>query len=187
MAIAKSFSSGHSWTSLLAGTAIKFVTVLSLCLLLSACGFHLRGTGSDDVQIPAIHVSFEDNYGELSRSLNALLVGGGTRIVQDPMQSPWSLFVSAERNNRRVASTNSQISVAQYELQMLVEMRLENRDGAVIIPATVLSTDRLYEYDASNLTGSDAEEQVLRSEMRAELVERILRRIQMTIMNQAAI
>jgi LPS-assembly lipoprotein len=186
MVFAKSYSSENSWVSSLAGRMLEHGLVLSICLLLSSCGFHLRGTGSDAVQIPAIHVSFENSYGELSRSLEALLVGSGTQIVENPTESPWSLFVSAERNSRRVASTNSQISVAQYELQMLVEMRLENRDGSVIIPATTLSTDRLYEYDSSNLTGSDAEEQVLRAEMRSELAERILRRVKMTIKSQAA-
>lgn len=160
--------------------------LFAISLLLSSCGFQLRGTGEQAVHIPALYVVVVDNnFGKLSQSIRSALTDNGTFIPADPASAPWSLFLSSERNDRRIASSNSQVSVSKYELVMEVDLRLEAQDGTVLIPTTQLSTERLYEYDSSNLTGSDAEEQLLRQEMRAELVGRILRRVEMTIGNQS--
>lgn len=160
--------------------------LLIMTMMISSCGFHLRGTGDEITHVPALYLSMENNFGEMSRSIKSALADNGTEIVADPGGAPWSLFVSAERNNRRIASTNSEISVARYELQSMVDIRLEGEDGTLLIPTIMLSTERVYDYDSSNLTGSDVEEQLLKKEMRDELVERIIRRVEMTIVNQQA-
>ncbi len=153
-------------------------------LMISSCGFQLRGTNEEGVQIPALYVLNENNFGELSSEIRSALESNGTVVATDPGAAPWSLFVSAERSNRRIATTNSGISVARYELQLSVDIKLEALDGTVLIPTTVLNTERIYEYDSSNLTGSDVQEQGLRKDMRTELVERILRRVEVIIGNQ---
>jgi LPS-assembly lipoprotein len=160
--------------------------LLVMTLMISSCGFHLRGATEDAVHLPVLYVSMESNFGEMSRAIRSALTNSGTEIVTDPGAAPWSLFISAEKSDRRIASTNSEISVARYELQSMVDIRLEAQDGTLLIPTIALSTERVYEYDSSNLTGSDVEEQVLKKEMRDELVERILRRVEMTIGNELA-
>lgn len=158
--------------------------MLVVCLLLSSCGFHLRGTGEHTAQIPELYLHLDNNFGELSQSVRRILIGNGTEIVADAQDAPWSLYLSTQRNQRRIASTNSQIVVAKYTLQMQIDFRLEARDGSALIPLTTLNTERLYEFDSSNLTGSNNEEQILKEEMRSELINQMLRRIEMTIGSQ---
>lgn len=161
-----------------------FLMPLLVCVMISSCGFQLRGTGEQVVRIPVLYLVMENKFGDFSQLMNSALQNAGTRIAEKSADAPWSLFVSAERNSRRVASTNSQISAAKYELHMQIDLRLESQDGAILIPDTTLSTERLYEYDSSNLTGSGMEEQLLNQDMRLELIQRIMTRVEMTLGNQ---
>jgi LPS-assembly lipoprotein len=96
------------------------------------------------------------------------------------------MSILAERFSRRVASTTKAISVAKYELILQVRFSLTARDGKLLIPPALLIVERLYDYDSSNLVGSDAEEELLRQEMRAEIADSIIRRIGTTISSQVA-
>jgi LPS-assembly lipoprotein len=159
---------------------------LLVCAMLTSCGFHLRGTAGPELRIPALHLTAENLYGDLINALERTLSSSGTQLVDSSDLAPWTLSILSERLSRRVAATNRSISVAKYELILEVRFSLTARDGTLLTPPTSLSIQRTYEYDSSNLVGSDAEEELLRQEMRREIAESILRRMSTTINNQAA-
>jgi LPS-assembly lipoprotein len=159
---------------------------LLACVMLTSCGFHLRGTAEQELRIPALHLTAENLYGELIYALERTLSSSGTQLVDSRDLAPWTLSILSERLSRRVAATTRGISVAKYELILEVRFSLTARDGTLLTPPTSLSTQRTYEYDSSNLVGSDAEEELLRQEMRREIAESIIRRMGTTINSQAA-
>jgi LPS-assembly lipoprotein len=156
------------------------------CLMLASCGFHLRGTGDSALQIPALHLTAENVHGELIYALEQRLSSRGTQVVGSRDLAPWTMNILSERFSRRVVSTTKDISVGKYELILQVRFNLATRDGKLLVPPASLIVERIYDYDPSNLTGSDAEEELLRQEMRAEIADSIIRRIGTTISNQAA-
>jgi len=155
------------------------------CLILTSCGFQLRGTGDSAFRIAALHLAAEDARGELIVAFERNLSGSGTQLVGSSDLAPWTMSILSERFSRRVASTTKDISVAKYELILQVRFNLTTRDGKLLIPPASLIVERLYDYDPSNLVGSDAEEELLRQEMRTEIADSIIRRIAVTINNQA--
>ncbi|MDK1023158.1 MAG: LPS assembly lipoprotein LptE [Gammaproteobacteria bacterium] len=157
-----------------------------MCILLTACGFQLRGTAESEFRIPALYLTAEHTYGELIRALERRLSSNGTELVSSRDLAPWTVSLLAERFSRRVASTTRDISVAKYELILQVHFSLAAQDGKLLIPPASLIIERLYDYDPSNLVGSDAEEELLRQEMRTDIIDRIVRRIGTTINSQAA-
>ena len=157
-----------------------------VCLILTSCGFHLRGSAESETRIPALHLTAENVYGELIYAFESTLSSSGTELVESPDLAPWTMTILSERFSRRVAATTRSISVAKYELILQVRFSLTAQDGNLLIPPTSLTIQRMYEYDSSNLVGSDAEEELLRQEMRREIAGSIVRRMEATINSQAA-
>lgn len=156
------------------------------CILLASCGFQLRGTSESELRIPVLHLTAEDAYGELIRALESRLSSTGTELVSSRDLAPWTASILAERFSRRVASTTRDISVAKYELILQVRFSLAAQDGKLLIPPASLIIERVYDYDPTNLVGSDAEEELLRQEMRTDIIDSIIRRISTTINSQSA-
>ena len=154
------------------------------CLLLASCGFHLRGTGIAEHPAISLHVTAANSNAELLGMLERTLSGDGMKLVDDRALAPWTVSLLDENFSRRVASTTRGISVAKYQLILQVRFSLSARDGKLLIPATSLTVERMYDYDSSNLVGSDTEQTLLRDEMRMDIVERMIRRIETTISSQ---
>lgn len=156
------------------------------CLMLTSCGFHLRGTAESELRIPAIYLTAENVHGELITAFERRLSSSGTQLVGSRDLAPWALSILSERFSRRVASTTQNISVAKYELILQVRFSLTGQDGSLLIPPTSLTIERMYDYDSSNLIGSDAEQELLRREMQSEIADSIILRTGATINSQAA-
>ena len=157
--------------------------ILLALLLLYGCGFHLRGTGQISAQLGMLHVTAINAYGELVQKLESALTRSGVSIERDKSVAPYSLRIIGEKNTRRAATTTSRITVAEYELRLLVEFQLENLDGDLIIPPSSLVTERVYALDQANLVGSNDEEELLKEEMQDEIVDKIIRRVEAVTRN----
>jgi len=65
----------------------------------------------------------------------------------------------------------------------VVDVRLLSHDRVEVIPAVRVATERSYSFDNENLESSSEEEALLREEMRRDLSEQILRRVNISITN----
>ena len=156
---------------------VLFAIVLFAVVSLSACGFQLRGTGQISSHVDMLHVTAVNAYGEFVQKLETALQRAGVSMEDDKSLAPFSLHIIGEKNTRRAATTTSRITVAEYELRLLVEFQLENRAGDLIIPPSSLVTERVYALDQANLAGSNEEEELLKAEMQDEIIEQIIRRV----------
>ena len=151
-------------------------------LLLSSCGFHLRGTqGSVVPMIGGLHLSSSDEYSEILQSLRRTFVRAKVNVVEARNDADYSLMVFGERNSRRAIATTSNISAAEYELRQEVDIQLRASDGHQLIPRVTISAQRVYSFDAANLESSAEEETLLREEMRRDLNDQIFRRVNTSI------
>ena len=57
------------------------LVVLGLTLLLSACGFQLRGTGDVEFGLKEIDLQARNSYGETVQQLESLLQSNGVRVT----------------------------------------------------------------------------------------------------------
>lgn len=156
---------------------MRWILLLAV-FVLSSCGFHLRGSGQISTQLDVLHVTAINAYGELVQKLESVLTRAGVAIERNKSLAPYSLRIISEKNTRRAATTTSRITVAEYELRLVVEIQLENRTGDLIMAPSSLVTERVYTLDQANLTGSNEEEELLRQEMQDEIIEQIIRRVE---------
>lgn len=158
---------------------------LILIFLLAGCGFHLRGSQGVDVALERIHVSAANVYGAFVQELERTLQQSGIEVVDSSAAAPWSLRVLGERTSRRAIATTSRVQVSEYELRMEVRFELLDTNGDTVIEPVSLIAERIYSFDSSSLVGSSEEEELLKEEMRRDLIGQMIRRVDASVRSPA--
>jgi LPS-assembly lipoprotein len=154
--------------------------LLGMTCLLGACGFHLRGVGTDVPVVPeawkSMHLVTGNPNGEFSRSVTVLFAANGVQWT-DSDSANFSLVLDPERFEQRNLSLNSEARVAELELTMSAQFRVLDASKAEVIPPTTVSVVRQMENDPRNVVGKSGEVRLIQNEMYSELAEQIMRRI----------
>ncbi|MEL0167758.1 MAG: LPS assembly lipoprotein LptE [Pseudomonadaceae bacterium] len=148
--------------------------VLGATLLASGCGFHLRGTGVDSVELNQLDVTATNRYGRTYQQvLDALEVDG----VQVTPTAAYQLQLLSERQHRRAVSYTNSSTPAEYELTSDLTFQIADRQGRPLIGPETLAARRIYVNDKDNIIGTSEEEELLRREMRQDLTRQLLFRL----------
>lgn len=148
---------------------------MTTALLLSACGFQLRG--EPQAGIKALHVSTfvgSGVYGDIRRAL----AGASTRVVASPSEAQAHLRILAEGREKAVHTITGTGRVYEFQLRLVVryELVVPGRE-LPLIPPTEAEARRLITYSETAPIAKEAEEQLLYKDMQVELADRILRQI----------
>lgn len=160
---------------------MRILNCIVILLTVAGCGFHLRGTQGGDVALERLHVSAINAYGPFVQELERALLRSDVEVTGNRAEAPWSLRVLGERVNRRAVATTSQIRVSEYEVRMEVDFELTGPEDETLIAPTKLVAERIYSFDSSSLVGSSEEEELLKEEMRRDLVQQMIRRVDATV------
>jgi LPS-assembly lipoprotein len=151
---------------------------LILLLLLSACGFQLRGT----VVLPPVLQATQlegDRFSLLVSELGRVLQNAGARLVDSRSQASAVLKVLDETSSQRVLSVGVAGRAAEYELHHRVDYQLEDAHGQVLVEKQTLDTRRSFQFDENDVLGKANEEESLREEMQRDLALRIVQQLSM--------
>lgn len=148
--------------------------LLGASLLLSACGFQLRGTGVDSLQLDELHLSAQDSHSQTRQQLLDALRSKGVTVRSS---APYQLQLLAEPEYRRALNRSGRSSAAEYQLQHQLIYQITDAAGRTLLGPETLSTQRSYVSDRDNLVGSSEEEALLRREMRLELTRQLMLRL----------
>lgn len=148
--------------------------LLGASLLLSACGFQLRGTGGENISLDALHVSTEDNHSPTRVQIVERLQSSGVVVNSS---ARYELQLLAEPVERRAVSYARRSTPAEYELTHSLVYQIADRNGRALIGPETLTTRRAYAADQDNLVASGEEEALLQREMRQDLVRQLMFRL----------
>ena len=159
------------------GFFLPLVTCCSL-LLLSGCGFHLRG----EVTLPKVmantYIQGATPYSDLETDLRRALTVAGARVSSAPQDATAQLQILREDSGRRVLTVTVHGKAGEYELFYTVEFQLTDAAGKELVPRQRVTLTRDFTFDETELLGKTGEEDLLHREMRHEMVQRILDRIE---------
>jgi len=161
---------------------LRHFSILALLLIslavLQGCGFHLRGETSLPANMKVLKLQGISTNSAFGAELASVLRGNGVKLVDTPQEAEAILRVTNLQNDRRVLSVSGNTGrVREFEIIVSLNMAVTDTKGKSLIPAKVLSRVRDYTFDETDVLGKAAEEQVLRQEMRRELIQQILRRM----------
>lgn len=151
----------------------RFTLHVSLLLLLSACGFQLRG----HYQVP-----------EFLQSVTLQTPGASSNLRQDlrlelerknivPTGGELILEIVRENLTRQTSTVDSSARAAEYTLIFTVEFRVKRVDGQYTGRTQPLILRRSYQYSDSNVSGKAAEEETLVRELQRDAAQQIVRQL----------
>ncbi|AZF23519.1 MULTISPECIES: LPS assembly lipoprotein LptE [unclassified Pseudomonas] len=149
--------------------------VMGLAVLLSACGFQLRGTGTNELSLKELDVSARNAYGETVTQLRQALENSGVRVYTG---ATYKLDLVDERETQRNISYASAGRASDVELTTTVNFEVQGRDHLPLM-GDKIQVQKVVSHDGNNLVGSDSETLQVRKEMRRELVQRMMTRLQL--------
>jgi LPS-assembly lipoprotein len=158
------------------GYTLRLLAVTGL-LVLTGCGFHLRGK----VVLPEAMVRTElrgvDRRSELGTEIEGVLTGAGAQVVTDGEGAGSVLEIAREQFERRVASVDSSGKATQYELRYVLSGLLRDVEGAALTPLQNAAVTRMLNSDSENVLGTSSEEELLRREMQRDAVRQLIRQL----------
>jgi LPS-assembly lipoprotein len=146
--------------------------------LLSACGFHLRGsTLYDDLPFKSVYVVLPDasQFGvEFMRNLRA---SAKTKVVNDPKEAEVILEVMNEKKTKSILSLNVQGRAREYALAYEVQFRVRDGKNTELLVPTKITLSRTLIFNELHALARESEEELLYRDMQTDLVGQMLRRL----------
>lgn len=164
------FRRGRLWSAMLA-----------FALMLSACGFHLRGDGGHyTLPFPTIYVGLPESSPlaiDLKRNIRA---NGGTTVVASAKDADGVIEVLTnpeKTKTKTILSLNSNGRVRQYLLTYNIIFRVLDKQGGELLGPTQITLTRPIDFNETQLLAKEQEEALLYKDMQTDLVQQMMRRI----------
>ncbi|WP_454829902.1 LPS-assembly lipoprotein LptE [Pseudoxanthomonas wuyuanensis] len=155
-------------------------------LLLSGCGFHLRNKISLPDDLGPIRVVSSTRYSPLADMVSTGLQASGAVIADESQEQAATLRIVSERWGDRPISIDQFGRSQEYSLRFAAIFVLTRADGSDLVPQQVVELSRDYVSQPSNVTGTSTEREILADELRREMAESILRRVDGVVRAEAA-
>jgi len=152
----------------------KFITLLTL-LMITSCGFHLRGM----TEISFKTVSIEGKELSFTKNLKKTLTNNKVAIVLPTENPELRVELLSEESEKRILSLSGQGLVREFEIFYRVRYRVKTVDSETWSQENILETRRDFTYSDSNLIGKEEEERQLNESMRNEAITNLFNQIQL--------
>ena len=149
------------------GIAILFT------LMLSACGFQLRGTA--DLAFKNVYI--QGGKLSINRDLERTLKTNGVQIAAKSEDAELLLELVSERSQKRIMSLSGGGLVREFELIYLLNFRIREASNPIWGPLQTIRNRRDFSYNDNALLGKVEEEERLNADMRQDAIREMLRRL----------
>ena len=158
---------------------IKKSIIFTLALLLSACGYHLRGA----LNLPAglKDVYLQGASPELNQQFSKTMKISSIAVASSPEKAGMIVRIFNEDSQRRVLSLNAGGAANDFELDYGFDYEITDSKNTVIIPRQPLSIKREYFNNQQAIIAKDNEEMVIRNEMYQQAVRSVISRAQVAL------
>ncbi len=157
--------------------ALYFILPLLATLLVTACGFHLRGHGA------AVKLAFESVYLKFDKEtpfvndLRNALMSNKVSLKDSPTDATITLSVSSESTTKQIQSLSSAGKVLEYQLGFRVTVSAYDAQLNDWLPSEEILLFRTLAYDDTQVLAKEQEEALLYKDMRNDAVQQALRRL----------
>jgi LPS-assembly lipoprotein len=150
---------------------------LLLALLLSACGFHLRGVIDIPKWLNNVAVISKDGNKDLVSKLKTQLEGYKIDVNPEPALAKYWLIINRSSVNQQIVSIGASTNPRQYQLIMTTEFMLQTPKGQIIKAPSLVSVTRQLTVNNDRILGSNQEQAILIGEMNQDTVIQIINKI----------
>lgn len=152
--------------------------LLTGCLLLAGCGFHLREQAEVPEALKLVRLEIADPGSLLYRDLPAALQRAGASVQEQAGSDVATLRIPISTLGTEALSVGATARVREYTMRYRVELEAVDAAGTVILPRQVIELSRDYTFDETQALGVAAQEDELRKQLQRDMVQAILRRLE---------
>lgn len=154
---------------------MRILMLTTLCVLLAACGFQLRGVA----QLPfaKLYVSGPESSAVVNDIKRDIQTGTSTRLVKQAAEAEATLDVLAENRDKIILSLTSDGRVREFQLRLRVNYRLTGGQAQELIPVNEIVLNRVISFSDTQVVAKETEEALLYRDMQADIVQQIMRRL----------
>jgi len=145
------------------------LSILFALLLLSACGFHVRGVADFPADVSTVYVQAEDRYSPYYRELIVTIRKNGLELAGDPGSADAVIHVLSDESARRALTVSARNVPREYEVFYVVSCSVSVRGEELVAPQRFILT-REYTFDETKVLGKANEEVVLTEALARDLV-----------------
>ena len=156
---------------------LKLSIAVLLSLLVSACGFQLRGQADLPPQMAQTYIAGTAADEGIGLELALLLQASGVEVVATPEAASAVFNARHVANKRRVLSVSGAAEVSEYELALLVTFSVQGRANDFTVEEQTITITRQYLHDPTSLLGISQEEADLVEEMQRDAARLIIFRL----------
>jgi LPS-assembly lipoprotein len=155
----------------------KLGTAFSLGLvavLVSACGFQLRGASPVPTALEPLWVGCQSGVPtDLCQALKSQFTIGDVALAESREDAAHLLLVGNFSQTQRTSAISARAEAAEYELRQSVSIMLQTREGIPLLPDTDVSASQSYRFDSTSVLAKRRE----REEIERQLYDNLVRQI----------
>jgi len=148
---------------------------MMMILLLSACGFHLRGQAG--MPFDTLYLDAANPQSAFIADLRRNLEANNVKLVNSAEQADVVLNIVSEIPEKQILTLGGSGRVNEFQLLYRVSLRAYDLKRQDWIPAVEMVQRRDYLYDDTKILAKEAEEMLLYQSMRSDMVQQIVRRL----------
>ncbi|HTY02230.1 MAG TPA: LPS assembly lipoprotein LptE [Rhodocyclaceae bacterium] len=153
-------------------------------LLLSACGFHLRGAYS--MPFDTLYIALPETADLRAVIKRTVEASTQTRVVDDAKDAQATLQILADLPEKKILALNSAGRVREYQLTRTFVFKVTDGKSGEYLPQSTLAINRDMTFDDSQVLAKAAEETLLWRDIQNDLVQQLLRRLAAAKLRPAA-
>lgn len=154
---------------------MKNTIVLLMVLLVSACGYKLKSKVQLDDEFNKTFIQHPISS-PLYRPLAVALSNQGVKLEEKASDATAKIIIIKDDLKKQVQSIGTNNRVQEYRLEYELSFEIHYLDGVKIKEKT-LQLSRDYAFDIGQITGAQAEEQLLREQLYQDMAQMIIRTI----------
>lgn len=164
-------------TSMPSRPCLARMLVLLAGILLSACGFSLRGTGGDyTLPFKTLYLNLPANT-YFASILTRQIESAGAKVVADPRQAEASLTVLANNRTRETLSLSTAGRVREYALFYTFRFQVTGPQNQLLLPPAEIRLRRTLTYSESQAYAKEKEEEMLYESMENDVIQQVVQRM----------
>lgn len=159
--------------------SLRQVFLVTLMLLLTACGYHLRGSYALPERLKQMYLQGESLA--LREQFRLALRTASGQLLSAPNNAGVIVHIINEENSQQVLSLNARGRSNELELYYRLNYEILDAGQNVLAPAQTVEIKREYFNNQDDIVAKANEESVIRTEMRNQAVRSILDRARVVL------